>query len=80
MIWLDGLDNGLMAQLDTTFFEPGRTGESDNTLAAKSVEGAAREMPAAAGRILRYPYDKARENLGIWNTSTPPMAGRRCRR
>jgi gentisate 1,2-dioxygenase len=25
MIWLDGLDNGLMAQMDTTFFEAGKT-------------------------------------------------------
>lgn len=70
MIWLDGLDNGLMAQLDTTFFEPGRPDECGNALSAKSAEGAAREMPAGAGRILRYPYDRARENLGILRNIT----------
>ena len=65
MIWLDGLDNGLMAQLDTTFFEPDRPDESGSAPSANSVEGAAREMLAGAGRILRYPYYKAWENLGI---------------
>lgn len=70
MIWLDGLDNGLMAQLDTTFFEPGRTDETDSAPSAKSAEGAARETPVGNGRILRYPYDKARENLEILRNVT----------
>jgi len=52
MVWLDGLDNGLMAQLDTTFFEPG------------PPDLPPVDRPDRA-RLLRYPYGKARENLEI---------------
>lgn len=65
MIWLDGLDNGQMAQLDTTFFERDRPEASDTGGTGRSADGADPQTPAAAGRILRYPYDRARENLEI---------------
>ncbi|MFT5485763.1 MAG: gentisate 1,2-dioxygenase [Paracoccaceae bacterium] len=65
MIWLDGLDNGLMAQLDTTFFEPGRAAVPDVGLSEVSVGEKDPEIPTGDGRVLRYPYDTARENLEI---------------
>lgn len=72
MIWLDGLDNGLMAQLDTTFFEPGRpvAGNAeprppgDNCArwgATMRPMGATHD--AATSPLLRYPYADAREAL-----------------
>lgn len=72
MIWLDGLDNGLMAQLDTTFFEPGR---SEFPETAQSAPSADENRPeTGAGRILRFPYDKARENLEILRDVTDANA------
>lgn len=65
MVWLDGLDNGLMAQLDTTFFERGRPDAPGDEPKDDPSERGAREPPASPGRILRYPYEKARENLEI---------------
>jgi gentisate 1,2-dioxygenase len=68
MIWLDGLDNGLMAQLDTTFFEPGRPETSDSADplvdAPAGIQNAEAPLDLPA-RLLRFPYDKARENLEI---------------
>lgn len=71
MIWLDGLDNGLMAQLDTTFFDPAKP---EKAAAASELQDnlpsndEARERP----RLLRYPYEKARENLEILRKVTEP--------
>lgn len=70
MIWLDGLDNGLMAQLDTTFFEPGRPEGPDAGLPGESAGEEGRGLPAESGRILRYPYERARENLEILRNVT----------
>lgn len=66
MVWLDGLDNGLMAQLDTTFFEPGPRGDSIS--GENSVAGS----PTA--RVLRYPYREAREKLDALRKATAPDA------
>ena len=62
MVWLDGLDNGLMAQLGTTFFEPGPPDLSPPDLSTTGHAGRA--------RLLRYPYGKARENLDILRNLT----------
>lgn len=76
MIWLDGLDNGLMTQLDTTFFEPVRPVTAD---LGASVEAKDKGMPGREGRVLRYPYDTARENLDILRkiTDSDPSHGYR---
>tara|TARA_R110000868_G_scaffold29889_6_gene110996 strand:+ start:12507 stop:13490 length:984 start_codon:yes stop_codon:yes gene_type:complete len=66
MVWLDGLDNGLMAQLDTTFFEPGPPDGyipgDDDTVAPRRA------------RVLRYPYEDAREKLAALQKAAPPDA------
>lgn len=79
MIWLDGLDNGLMAQLDTTFFERGRPGGSDGSAPAEQGRENDRNPSAEGARVLRYPYDKARENLEILRkiTDADPSHGYR---
>ncbi|MDA0239003.1 MAG: cupin domain-containing protein [Proteobacteria bacterium] len=64
MVWLDGLDNGLMAQLDTTFFEPGSPAQPHEDSGGKKQ----------GSRLLRYPYCKARENLDILRKVTEPDA------
>lgn len=61
MIWLDGLDNGLMTQLDTTFFEPARPAHTSRSGDRPDAGGDGTERQ----RLLRYPFDKARENLEI---------------
>jgi gentisate 1,2-dioxygenase len=66
MVWLDGLDNGLMAQLDTTFFEPGRR-ESD------LLHGSVVAGPQGEG-LLRYPYREAREKLFAQSKEIAPDA------
>lgn len=73
MIWLDGLDNGLMAQLDTTFFEPGRPDGIANVPARADGDNRARWggnmrpfAPPAGGAtspLVRYPYAEARDAL-----------------
>lgn len=75
MVWLDGLDNGLMAQLDTTFFEPERsnepaTGNSFGQDRPETDKNAVNLRP----RFLRYRYDKARENLDVLRRVTEPDA------
>ncbi|MBT5648270.1 MAG: cupin domain-containing protein [Rhodospirillaceae bacterium] len=65
MIWLDGLDNGLMAQMDTTFFEAGQTELPGTGPVSTSAEEKDGEPSEGGERVLRYPYDKARENLEI---------------
>lgn len=68
MIWLDGLDNGLMAQLDTTFFEPGLSAPSDT--GPGSAEKNDRQPAAGGDRVLRYPYETARETLEVLRNVT----------
>lgn len=73
MIWLDGLDNGLMAQLDTTFFEPGRPDGAPNAPPRAEGDNRARfggnmrpmTHPAtgATSPLVSYPYAEAREAL-----------------
>ncbi len=73
MIWLDGLDNGLMAILDTTFFEPGRPDgtsaaaprpDGDNEArwgASMRPFGAMPDRPASP--LVRYAYGETRDAL-----------------
>jgi gentisate 1,2-dioxygenase len=73
MIWLDGLDNGLMQILDTTFFEPGRPDgvanaaprpDGDNEArwgAAMRPFGAAPARPTSP--LVRYAYAETRAAL-----------------
>lgn len=65
MIWLDGLDNGLMAQLDTTFFEPSKPETGTAALNEDMPQTVADDENSGRQRLLRYPFDKARENLDI---------------
>ena len=75
MVWLDGLDNGLMAQLDTTFFEPGRLNEAGSMHSYSQDQSEPdRNGATPRPRLLRYPYDKARENLDILRKVTEPDA------
>jgi gentisate 1,2-dioxygenase len=51
MIWLDGLDNGLMAQLDTTFFESGSPMNPvvpHPRILSKARRGKCRRVPGAS--------------------------------
>lgn len=70
MVWLDGLDNGLMAQMDTTFFERVRPEVPGGAQQQDESERGTQDTSASAGRILRYPYEKARENLEILRSVT----------
>jgi len=73
MIWLDGLDNGLMAQLDTTFFEPGRPDGVPNAPPRAEGDNRARwggtmrpvtdTATGATSPLLRYAYAEARDAL-----------------
>lgn len=80
MIWLDGLDNGLMAQLDTTFFEPGRPDGAPNAPPRPDGDNEARwgaamrpfgSAASASGQgagatspLVRYAYADSRAALG----------------
>ncbi|MEX2455187.1 MAG: cupin domain-containing protein [Rhodospirillaceae bacterium] len=74
MIWLDGLDNGLMAMLDTTFFEPGRAegvanaaprAEGDNEARwGAAMRPFAGTVSGATSPLVRYAYKDARAALG----------------
>ena len=73
MIWLDGLDNGLMQILDTTFFEPGRPDGASNAAprpdgdnearwgAAMRPFGAAPKRPTSP--LVRYAFEETRDAL-----------------
>lgn len=73
MIWLDGLDNGLMALLDTTFFEPGRPDGTPNAAPRADGDNEARwganmrpfggETPGATSPLVRYAYADSRAAL-----------------
>jgi gentisate 1,2-dioxygenase len=73
MIWLDGLDNGLMAQLDTTFFEPGRGDGEPNAAPRPAGDNRARwgavmrpvtdTATGATSPLLSYPYAQTRDAL-----------------
>jgi len=79
MIWLDGLDNGLMAQLDTTFFEPGRSVAPGTEPAPGEAVEDDRALATGSDRVVRYPYDTARETLEILRkvTDADPSHGYR---
>jgi gentisate 1,2-dioxygenase len=65
MVWLDGLDNGLMLALDTTFFEPSR-GKVNARPELSDARYGANMLPMdrhGGGRLLRWPFAASRAAL-----------------
>ena len=74
MVWLDGLDNGLMLALDTTFFEPPR-GKVNARPETSSARYGANMLPAdrsGDGRLLRWRFADCRAALGKMARSGAP--------
>ncbi|MBM3485759.1 MAG: gentisate 1,2-dioxygenase [Alphaproteobacteria bacterium] len=80
MVWLDGLDNGLLALLDTTFFEPARPGGAAATRPAGDTLArfGSNMLPEtfrpdrATSPLVHYPFARSRAALAAMAAAAPP--------